>query len=588
MDILTKNDYLRIIDECIRETDSCEINNEGLKTLAESIEKQELLVPVIGAFSSGKSSLLNSLLGKGGILPTGIAPETALAAELRYDVNERIEAVTNDDSVDIYTVNDFDKIGKKSADIKYLKVFLANDNLKAIEPIVLVDMPGFESPIEAHDKSINVYLNRGAYFVVLVSAQEGTLHRSAINKLQNVIDCDRDFSVIVSKANLVTEKNANSVCENIGSQLDIEFGLEKTPIPIGKDGADALKKIIESINPDLLFKKIVDIPMRNELYTLESSVNVKISALKRSGDENTDAIDQLKRALQKLERARDNMINEVTSTGVIKEKVDTVISNIGKSLSNDVENIILATQKGGVDKASEEISDVIKGALLSGMKDVTESMASDITGKINIELHDIERTFDTYAGSTSGLSDVSLEKFSTVITNTINNGMTSLNTMVENRKKTVDSTKSYKAITSLLAIATDVINPVAELVIVFLPEIINFFSDKIQRRKEEEARRRAEEQAEQAKEELRTQILTEVIPNVKRELRPKVEKMISEQAEVMVTEITEQYKNLLEQKQNEIDKAEAERQQHQNELNEKVAELETVLSTIKEARNIVC
>ena len=96
------------------------------------------------------------------------------------------------------------------------------------------------------------------------------------------------------------------------------------------------------------------------------------------------------------------------------------------------------------------------------------------------------------------------------------------------------------------------------------------------------------EQAEQAKEELRTQILTEVIPNVKRELRPKVEKMISEQAEVMVTEITEQYANLLEQKQQEIDKAEAERQQHLNELNDKIAELEAVLSTIKEARNIVC
>ena len=46
--------------------DSCEINNEGLKILSKSIEKQELLVPVIGAFSSGKSSLLNSLLGMGG------------------------------------------------------------------------------------------------------------------------------------------------------------------------------------------------------------------------------------------------------------------------------------------------------------------------------------------------------------------------------------------------------------------------------------------------------------------------------------------------------------------------------------------
>lgn len=66
MNISAKNEYLKIIDECVKATDSCEINNEGLKILSKSIEKQELLVPVIGAFSSGKSSLLNSLLGMGG------------------------------------------------------------------------------------------------------------------------------------------------------------------------------------------------------------------------------------------------------------------------------------------------------------------------------------------------------------------------------------------------------------------------------------------------------------------------------------------------------------------------------------------
>ncbi len=522
------------------------------------------------------------------MLPTGIAPETSLAAELRYDIDERIEAVKNDDSVESYTLNDFKEIGRKSADIKYLKVYLSNDNLKDIEPLVLVDMPGFESPIEAHDKSINVYLNRGAYFIVLVSAQEGTLHRSAIRKLQNVIDCDRDFSIIVSKANLVTEDNTNAVCDKIASQIDIEFSLDKTPVPVGKDGADALKKVIESINPDLLFKKIVDTPMNNELYTLESSVNVKISTLKRSEYENMDAIDQLKRSLAKLERTRDHMITNATSTGAIKEKTDTVISNIGRALSNNVDNIISTSQKGGADKASEEISDIIKGVLLSEMKDVTESMASDITGKINIEIHDIERTFDTYAGSSTGPSDISLNQFSTLVTNTINDGMASLNTMVENRKSKLEPTQSYKAITSLLAISTNLINPIAELAIVFLPEIITFFSGNIRRKQEEEAKRRAQEQAEQARECLRSQLLAELIPNVKRELRPKVERMISERAEVMVTEITEQYKNLLEQKQQEINAAEAERKQHQDELNEKIASLEVVLSTVKKARAKVC
>ena len=66
MDISVKDEYLMIIDECVKATDSCQINNEGLKILSDSIKKQELLVPVIGAFSSGKSSLLNSLLGMGG------------------------------------------------------------------------------------------------------------------------------------------------------------------------------------------------------------------------------------------------------------------------------------------------------------------------------------------------------------------------------------------------------------------------------------------------------------------------------------------------------------------------------------------
>ena len=108
------------------------------------------------------------------------------------------------------------------------------------------------------------------------------------------------------------------------------------------------------------------------------------------------------------------------------------------------------------------------------------------------------------------------------------------------------------------------------------------------RRQEEEARRRAQEQAEQAREHLRSQLLTELIPNVKRELRPKVEKMISERAGDMVTEITEQYRTLLEQKQQEINAAEAERKQHQDELNEKIANLEAVLATVKEARAKVC
>lgn len=52
-------------------------------SLIASIKDRELLVPVVGGFSAGKSTALNAFLGED-ILSVAITPETALATELRY------------------------------------------------------------------------------------------------------------------------------------------------------------------------------------------------------------------------------------------------------------------------------------------------------------------------------------------------------------------------------------------------------------------------------------------------------------------------------------------------------------------------
>ena len=57
--------------------------------LEERIRSYYFKVNLIGPFSSGKSSLLNAWLGQD-ILPTGIAPETAVASELMYSQEEKI------------------------------------------------------------------------------------------------------------------------------------------------------------------------------------------------------------------------------------------------------------------------------------------------------------------------------------------------------------------------------------------------------------------------------------------------------------------------------------------------------------------
>ena len=61
------------------------------RRLRRRFAERELLVPVVGAFSAGKSSLLNAIMGSS-ILPMDIKPETAIPTELRHDTHERIEA----------------------------------------------------------------------------------------------------------------------------------------------------------------------------------------------------------------------------------------------------------------------------------------------------------------------------------------------------------------------------------------------------------------------------------------------------------------------------------------------------------------
>lgn len=139
------------------------------------IENLELLVPVVGEFSSGKSSAINLFLERE-ILPVGILPKTSLATELKYGKNEYIEAI-KEDGAEVFEIDEIGKIKERAKEFKYLRVYLNNEKLNSIEPFILVDMPGFDSPIELHNKAILNYLAKGVYFIVLMSVEKGVISR---------------------------------------------------------------------------------------------------------------------------------------------------------------------------------------------------------------------------------------------------------------------------------------------------------------------------------------------------------------------------------------------------------------------------
>ena len=81
--IATREQFINYLEQVKSVTTSVQLADNSLAALIHNIKQAELIVPVVGGFSAGKSTLINSFLGCD-LLPTAITPETALATELRY------------------------------------------------------------------------------------------------------------------------------------------------------------------------------------------------------------------------------------------------------------------------------------------------------------------------------------------------------------------------------------------------------------------------------------------------------------------------------------------------------------------------
>lgn len=78
MILRAQTDFVEFLEQVLEVLKGVEIDKTECSTLLVSVQKQQLVIPVEGNFSTGKSTLLNRFLGSS-VLPTGITPETSLS-----------------------------------------------------------------------------------------------------------------------------------------------------------------------------------------------------------------------------------------------------------------------------------------------------------------------------------------------------------------------------------------------------------------------------------------------------------------------------------------------------------------------------
>ncbi len=552
-------DYLK---EVVAHMQSIEIDTTIQQKLIENISDTELIVPVVGGFSAGKSTLINSWLGDE-VLSTNLTPETALATELRYSIDDYIEAVKADGGIDKYELNQSEEIKNNASQYQYLKLYLNNDKLKSIDPLVIVDMPGFDSPLELHNTAIMNYLNRGIYFIVLTSIEDGNLTKSTLRELENMAEFGKDFSFCLSKANLRSDEDVTSVKGKIQEQLKDYFDFGKNVIPLYQDGGKELEKILTDIDEEELFEKIFKQELKYNYLEVESSINTIISTLKTSKEDVANALTELQNSINKIVSKKEQMIADAKNK-YSDNSVEAVVNGVSNELMTNQESLVRLALSNK-EAFSQEMNQIVKNSLIYQVKTKLNEASSDMVNDFSIEIKDLGSSIPSFE-----LGDKWIDTISESTTNFLKNAQNGLNDLVTARKDKQGESNGdmYKIITGTLAITTSVVNPILEVVILLLPEIISFFTGKSKEAKMQQ--------------EMHTKFSSDIVPSIKSKIRAELPSLFHSQINEIINTISDKFEEQLQQKEVEIAKAQEEKEKNIENIEAKLSRLEDSKQQIKQ------
>lgn len=539
-----KNQCLGLLDRITTLADSAAIELPENHSLAEEMQRAELLVPIIGAFSAGKSSLINTFLGAD-ILPVGITPETELATELRFSRDPHVLAHRADGGSDRLAVEDLLSIKPRASSYTHLELHLDDPRLEVLYPQVLVDMPGFGSSLDSHNKAIAHYLPRGAHFIVAVSVPDGTMAESTLRQLETMQTYEAGFSILLSKANLRSAEEVDAVEVAVREQLELRLGVAPAMARDDRKQGNGLASLLPKISAsDLWIGRFLP-RISSQLAHARAQVKMARKALDQSDADIDRSVRQLNDALDDLNAQRDALVAKLGRSR-LSQMVEQCVEEVGQALREASSELQAAAAGGNNPRFAQVVSDISRQRLSRVVKERMEGLSQQAIGDLAKSLS--QREVDE-VGSVGGPDWT--QQMQTRVQETLTQTGQALERWQGNlqkaredekllrpyagddendREKTQRARVAFRSITTVLAVTTSVVAPAIELVVIFLPEILGFVSRKLR------------------EEELRKTIDNQVIPSVQREFRTKLPELLQAQVDGLIEQAVHEFKTAIEEK----------------------------------------
>ena len=200
----------------------------ALATIVDRLESDTFEIAVFGRVSSGKSSLLNHIVGED-LLPVGVTPITAVPTRLAYGAERRATAWFADrkpEQFAIHRLAEFVTEQHNPANVRHVTrivVELLAPRLR--EGVVYVDTPGLGSLAASGAAKTSAYLPRCDLGVVLIDGGS-TLTADDLATVRALYDAGIPAAVLLSKVDLLAQADGDHALQYVAGHIRSDLGLE--------------------------------------------------------------------------------------------------------------------------------------------------------------------------------------------------------------------------------------------------------------------------------------------------------------------------------------------------------------------------
>jgi GTP-binding protein EngB required for normal cell division len=246
-----------------------------IDALASRLEEDTFEVALFGRVSSGKSSLLNALLGTD-VLPVGVNPITAVPTKLRYGKNLKAAVAYRDGRAAQVSVEELARLVTEQGNPGNLKnivravMEIPSPRLK--DGILLVDTPGLGSLAKRGAAETLAYLPSCDLALLLIDAG-ATLNEEDIGTLRLLYEAGIPALVLLSKSDLLANGDLHRTISYIEAQLQHELGIAATVHAVS-----ALNKY--QVLLDQFFERELLPRFEQARFLREASITRKIGAMR--------------------------------------------------------------------------------------------------------------------------------------------------------------------------------------------------------------------------------------------------------------------------------------------------------------------